>query len=144
MSTPVKIAFATVLLTQTLALILMQQIGHAGLTLATSIGACFNASLLFWFLKRRRIYSPAAGWLPFLAKLLIALFVLAAVLLWIGGPASFWTSASLWQKVGRLAGVCVAGAAAYFAALWLLGFRLRDFNRRDVTAEAPPVAEGDS
>jgi putative peptidoglycan lipid II flippase len=144
MSTPVKIAFATVLVTQTLALVLMQQIGHAGLTLATSIGACFNASLLFWFLKRRGIYAPVAGWLPFLAKLMIALFVLAAVLLWIGGPASFWTAASLWQKVGRLAGVCVSGAVAYFAALWLLGFRLRDFNRRDVTADAAPAAEGDS
>ena len=144
MSTPVKIAFATVLVTQTLALILMQQIGHAGLTLATSIGACFNASLLFWFLRRRGIYAPAAGWLPFLGKLVIALFVLAAVLLWIAGPASFWTAASLWQKVGRLSGVCAAGAAAYFAALWLLGFRLRDFNRRDVTADAPPSPEGDS
>jgi putative peptidoglycan lipid II flippase len=61
MSTPVKIAFSTVLVTQTLALILMQQIGHAGLTLATSIGACFNASLLFWFLKRRGIYTQRRG-----------------------------------------------------------------------------------
>ena len=84
------------------------------------------------------------GWLPFLSKLVIALFVLAAVLLWLGGPASFWTAASLWQKVGRLCGVCAAGAVAYFAALWLLGFRLRDFNRRDVTADAPPAAEADS
>jgi hypothetical protein len=77
MSTPVKIAFATVLVSQTLALILMHQIGHAGLTLATSIGACFNAALLFWFLKKRGIYTPAAGWLRFLAKLAIALFVLS-------------------------------------------------------------------
>jgi len=40
--------------------------------------------------------------------------------------------------------LCAAGAVAYFAALWLLGFRLRDFNRRDVTADAPPAAESDS
>jgi putative peptidoglycan lipid II flippase len=143
MSTPVKIAFATVLVSQTLALILMQQIGHAGLTLATSVGACFNAGLLFWFLKRRGIYAPAAGWLRFLAKLAIALFVLAAMLLWLGGPASFWLAASLWAKVGRLAAVCAGGAAAYFAALWLLGFRLADFNRRDVTADTVAVSEGD-
>jgi putative peptidoglycan lipid II flippase len=36
------------------------------------------------------------------------------------------------ERVVRLAAVCAAGAAAYFAALWLLGFRLRDFSRRDV------------
>ncbi len=67
-----------------------------------------------------------------MSKLVVALFVLGAVLLWLGGPASFWLSASLWPKVGRLAGVCAAGAAAYFGALWLLGFRLADFNRREL------------
>ena len=35
-----KIAFVTVLVTQTFAVVLMQFLGHAGLTLATSIGAC--------------------------------------------------------------------------------------------------------
>ena len=54
MATPVKIAFATVLVSQTLALILMFPLGHAGLTLSTSIGACFNAGLLFWFLQQAR------------------------------------------------------------------------------------------
>ncbi len=131
MATPVKIAFVTVLVSQTFALILMFPLGHAGLTLSTSIGACLNATLLFWFLKKRGHYVPSAGWLLFVSKLVVALFVLAAVLLWLGGPASFWLSASLWPKVGRLAGVCASGAAAYFGALWLLGFRLADFNRRD-------------
>jgi len=114
---------------QTLALILMFPLGHAGLTLSTSIGACLNAGLLFWFLRKRGIYSPRAGWPLFVAKLAVALFVLAAVLLWLGGPASYWLAASLWEKIPRLAGVCAAGAAAYFGALWLLGFRLTDFNR---------------
>jgi putative peptidoglycan lipid II flippase len=139
----VKIAFVTVLVSQTLALILMFPLGHAGLTLSTSIGACLNAGLLFWFLKKRGIYRPGAGWLMFVSKLLVALFVLAAVLLWLGGPAAFWLSAPLWPKVGRLAGVCAAGAVAYFAALWLLGFRLADFGRRDVTPGAP-AADGES
>jgi hypothetical protein len=33
----------------------------------------------------------------------------------------------------------VAGAGAYFAALWLLGFRFADFNRRDADAQAGPI-----
>jgi putative peptidoglycan lipid II flippase len=139
MATPVKIAFTTVLVSQTFAVILMFPMGHAGLTLSTSIGACLNAALLFWFLKKRGYYVPSPGWLVFVSKLVVALFVLGAVLFWLGGPASFWLSASLWPKVGRLAGVCAAGAAAYFAALWLLGFRMSDFNRRELKSdEATP------
>ena len=35
---------------------------HAGLTLSTSIGACFNASLLYGFLRKRGYYVPSPGW----------------------------------------------------------------------------------
>lgn len=135
MKTPVKIAFATVLVTQTFAVILMQFLGHAGLTLATSIGACVNASLLFWFLRRRGYYAPSPGWIAFLSKLTIALGVLAVVLYWLSGPADAWLGYRLWERVVRLSGLVAAGAVAYFGALFLLGFRLSDFNRRE-----PPSA----
>jgi putative peptidoglycan lipid II flippase len=137
MATPVKIAFATVLFAQVLALLLMHRIGHAGLTLATSLGACLNAVLLFWFLRRRGIYRPRPGWLSFLARLLLALGVLAAVLQAIAGPPALWLEATLGARVLRLALICAAAGAAYFAALWLLGFRLADFSRKDADS-APP------
>jgi putative peptidoglycan lipid II flippase len=143
MRTPVKIALASVAVSLTFAVILMFPLGHAGLTLSTSIGAGLNAALLFWFLRKRGIYVPTAGWLTFVAKLVVALLALAAVLLWLGGSEAFWLSASLWPKVGRLAGVCVAGAGAYFAALWLLGFRIADFDRRDARPVAAPAADPD-
>ncbi len=66
--TPVKIAFFTVFVTQTLAFILMWRIGHAGLTLSTSVGACVNAGLLFWFLRKGGSYRPQPGWLLFLCR----------------------------------------------------------------------------
>ena len=135
MKTPVKIAFLTVLVTQTLAVILMQRIDQAGLTLATSIGACLNAALLFRALSKRGIYTPQSGWLMFLSKLAVALFALAVLLIWIAGPTALWLEAGLWAKIGRLAWVCAAGAAVYFGALWLLGFRLADFNRREGEGE---------
>jgi putative peptidoglycan lipid II flippase len=53
------------------------------------------------------------------------------VLWWASGAETFWVTASLWVKVGRLSLVIVAGALAYFAALWLVGFRFADFNRRE-------------
>ena len=132
LKTPVKIAFVAVLVALALAWLLMPRLGHAGLTLATSLGACLNASLLFWSLRRHRIYQPRPGWLAFLSRLVVAVGVLAALLHFIGGAPEFWLSAALPERVVRLAAVCAAGTAAYFAALWLLGFRLRDFSRRDV------------
>ena len=131
MKTPVKIAFVTVLVTQAIALTLMWRIGHAGLTLATSIGATFNAAMLFTLLKRRKLYSPQPGWGIFVAKLVVALGVLAAVLAWLAGPAEMWLHATLLHKLVRLFGVIGAGALAYFAALALMGFRFADFNRRE-------------
>jgi putative peptidoglycan lipid II flippase len=109
----------------------MQFLGHAGLTLATSIGASTNALLLFWFLRRYDYYRPSAGWLAFLSRLTIALGVLAVVLYWLSGPADAWLGYGLWERVARLGGIIAAGGIAYFAALFLLGFRLADFNRRE-------------
>jgi putative peptidoglycan lipid II flippase len=137
LSTPVKIAFVTVLVTQTLAVILMVPLGHAGLTLATSLGACLNAALLFRLLRRRGIYAPKAGWTVFLAKVSAALLVLALTLAAVAGPATFWLTAALWTKVGRLAAVVAAGALVYFGSLYLLGFRPRDFSRGDAASRPP-------
>ena len=129
--TPVRIAFFTVFVTQTFALILMWRIGHAGLTLATSIGACVNAGLLFWYLRKAGSYRPQPGWFLFVCKLLVALGVLAALLFTLAGPPELWLAAGPWQRIGRLAGIIAAGIAAYFATLYLLGFRLADFDRRE-------------
>ena len=54
-----------------------------------------------------------------------------AALWFAAGADDFWLSAGLWAKIRRLTLVMGAGALAYFAALWLLGFRLADFNRRE-------------
>ena len=133
MRTPVKIAFLTVLITQTLAVLLAwgAGLGPSGLTLATSVGACVNASLLFWLLRKYGYYVPQPGWWRFLAKLAVALAVLGAVLFWLAGAPAFWLGAGLWSKVGRLAAVVGAGIVVYFATLYLLGFRFEDFNRRE-------------
>ena len=122
MKTPVKIAFVTVLVAPDAGRDprVLVGLGHAGLTLATSLGACLNSGLVL-VPARHGIYAPLPGWLQFLSKLAVAMFVLAILLVAIAGPASFRLHAGLWAKVGRLAGVVAAGAAGYFGALWLLG-----------------------
>jgi putative peptidoglycan lipid II flippase len=41
-----------------------------------------------------------------------------------------WLQNTAMERALRLAQVVLLGAVAYFAALWLLGFRLRDFARQ--------------
>ena len=141
--TPVRVAIVAVFLAMTLSMLLMQtSLGHAGLTLATSLGAMFNATVLLILLRRRRRYVPGQGWPLFLLKVAAATAVLAGVLVAAAGPAALWIEASRAERVVRLALVVAAGAAAYFGALGLLGFRPSDFSRREsVAAPAPPPEE---
>ncbi|MGH8800653.1 MAG: murein biosynthesis integral membrane protein MurJ, partial [Casimicrobiaceae bacterium] len=85
MKTPVRIAFVTLLVSQTVAVVLMFRIGHAGLTLATSVGACLNAALLYRTMRRRDVFRPQPGWGGFLARIAVALGVLGGVLWWVAG-----------------------------------------------------------
>ncbi len=141
MRTPVKVAFVTVLVTQALAVIFAWplRMGHAGLTLATSLGACLNASVLFVLLRRQGFFVPRAGWVGFVLRIFVALAVLAALLVWLGGSAQEWLSVGLWTRVGRLALLVVAGGAVYFGTLYVLGFRIRDFNRREQVKDPLPA-----
>ncbi len=102
---------------------------HAGLALAIGLGACLNATLLYRALRRRGIYTPRAGWPEFLLKVAIAVYAMGGVLWWSMGAPVEWLSAGAAQRVARLAWVVAAGAASYFSALWMLGFRVRDFAR---------------
>jgi putative peptidoglycan lipid II flippase len=128
--TPVRIVVVTLIATQLMNAALILPLRHAGLALATSLGACLNAGALLTLLVRRGIYAPSPGWLAFGWKLALALFVMGAALWFTTGAASDWVAASAEQRVLRLCAVVAAGAGAYFATLWLTGFRLRDFHHR--------------
>jgi putative peptidoglycan lipid II flippase len=86
--------------------------------------------MLFTLLRRRGIYTASPGWLAFGWKLALALFAMS-VALWItAGPSAAWIAAGAHARILRLCIVIAAGVLAYFGTLWLLGFRLRDFNQR--------------
>jgi putative peptidoglycan lipid II flippase len=129
--TPVKIAVMVLVATQLANLALVPWLAHAGLALSVSLGACANAVALFLGLKRRGVYRPHAPWRGFLLRLLVALAVLAVVLWLVQRPLD-WNAlqAAPWQRAAWLALVIGSGAAAYFAALALLGFRPSDFRHR--------------
>jgi len=128
--TPVRIALVTLVLTQLMNLAFVWSLAHAGLALAIGLGACFNAGLLLRGLLKREIYRPRPGWGLFLFKLGLALYVMSVVLWLAGGANASWLSMSAASRAGNLAWAVALGATVYFAALWLLGFRLQDFSRR--------------
>lgn len=74
--TPVKIAIFTLICTQLMNLAFIGPLKHAGLSLAIGLGACINAGLLFYLLRRHGIYQPGKGWAAFLAKMLLSLAVM--------------------------------------------------------------------
>ncbi|WP_018150198.1 murein biosynthesis integral membrane protein MurJ [Leeia oryzae] len=128
--TPVKIGVMVLLGTQLLNILLVSRFHHAGLALAISLGACMNASLLFYNLRKRGDYSPAAGWGMFTVKLGLATLAMAASLWFLRGHFEQWLHIRAWQRAIWLT-VCVAGGAGvYFASLYLLGFRVAHFRRR--------------
>lgn len=130
--TPVKIALFTLAVTQVLNLILIGPLQHVGLALAIGLAACLNAGLLFWQLRRHNLFIPQAGWTGFLLRLLIAVAVMTAVLVGLMQLLPSWSEGLMWQRLLRLGGLVALGVLAYFASLFLLGFRVRDFNRRAV------------
>lgn len=137
--TPVKIALLILALTQGMNLLFVGPLHHAGLALATSLGACGNAALLFWGLRRRGLYHPGPGWLTFLVKLALALGVMGACLAAFKGTTEFWLTAPLGPRLERLLPLLVGASLSYFATLGVLGFRLRDFSRQTVSqAESRP------
>jgi putative peptidoglycan lipid II flippase len=125
--TPVKIAIAALVVTQLANLALVPWIGHAGLALSVSVGACANAGLLFAGLWRRKLFAPQPGWGKFAWRLVLGLGAMSAWLVWTRIAIDWQASAGWALRASLLAGVIAMSGAIYFAALWLLGFRPRDF-----------------
>jgi len=130
--TPVKIAIITLILTQLMNLAFIGPLKHAGLALSIGLAACFNALMLYWQLRRQAIFIPLAGWGKFLVKLVAALMVMVAVLLLVLNFMPAWEQGNMLMRIMRLLLVVFAGAISYFAALFVFGFRLRDFSQRAI------------
>lgn len=131
--TPVKIALLVLLVTQLLNLtffFFVPGLAEAGLALSVGLGACVNAGLLFKGLKERKLYTPEAGWGMFLLKLISALLLMGAVGYFLAAQVDWIEmrhhSLLRWLDLLGLILVCML---VYFGALFVMGFRLRDFRK---------------
>ncbi len=128
--TPVKIALFTLLATQAMNLAFIWHLKHAGLALAIGLGACLNAAILYYHLRKKDIYQPQPGWAKYLLKLGLALAVMATGLYIAKGPSDTWLHYDIVERITHLGLLVTGGAILYFLSLWLLGFRLRQFRRQ--------------
>ena len=128
--TPVKIAIFTLIATQLMNLVFIGPFQHAGLALSIGLGACLNAGLLLYLLRRHGIYQPQPGWLSYILRVILATGLMAALLWFWMGDANWWLAQGFSARLIKLSALVGGGAAIYFAALWLMGFRPRQFSRR--------------
>jgi putative peptidoglycan lipid II flippase len=130
--TPVKIAIFVLAATQVMnyLFVWLLHLNHAGLALSIGLGACVNAGLLYYHLRKADVYRPQAGWFMFMLKLLIAVSAMAIVLHYVAGEDAVWMAYALTPKLLHLLILLLTGAATYFATLLLLGIRVKDFMRK--------------
>lgn len=130
--TPVKIALFTLAATQLMNLAFIGTLKHAGLALSIGLGACLNAGLLYYHLRKDNIFKPQPGWLMFFARMTLAVIAMAAALYTAMGSSEAWLHYRALTKFSYLSALVALGAGVYFMALWLLGIRIKDFMRRTV------------
>ena len=130
--TPVRIAIVTLIVTQLMNLAFIGPFRHAGLALSIGLGACLNAGLLYWQMRKRNIFTPQPGWGAFLLRIVVAVLVMTAALIGVLYVMPSWSEGTMLVRLLRLTVVVVVGAAAYFASLALLGFRLKAFVQRTI------------
>lgn len=124
--TPVRIGMVAMVSNMAFNLMLVWHFKHVGLAAASTMSAFLNAGMLYTGLHKRGVYRIDRRWLPLLLRYAGANVGMVLVLLWITPDASYWLHTHSHWKVPYILGICVAGVAAYFAALFALGFRLRE------------------
>lgn len=126
--TPVIIAMCVLVTTQLMNVAFVPVLQHAGLSLSIGLGACLNAGILAFLLARKGLLS-SGNWLVFFGRLTPALVVMAGVTYYLNRQID-WIMLGEAHKIERLLllfAVIAACALVYFATLFALGFRLRDF-----------------
>jgi putative peptidoglycan lipid II flippase len=124
--TPVKIGIIAMATNMVLNIILMLQLAHVGLALATALSAALNASLLYVGLRKFGVYQPEKGWGLFATKLLLANAGLLLLLYFLTPTSSSWVTWDVWQRFSNLLGLIAGAAAVYFVVLAVVGIKLKN------------------
>jgi putative peptidoglycan lipid II flippase len=131
--TPVKIGIVVVLATQLMNLFTVPWLGHAGLPLSISAGAVLNATVLYWGLRKRGLYTPSSGWGLYLIKVSVAATAMGFAL-WFMNQQFDWLgmASTPLVRVAAVLGVIGVCGVLYFAVLAALGLNPKRLIRKPV------------
>jgi len=124
MKTPVRFGIYAMIANMGLNIALVFPLAHAGLALATSLGAFFNASLLLFALLKSGVYLPSMGWRVYILRIILATAAMTA-LLYHFVDASLWLHWGIVDRAINLAMWIGLGGALYAAVLLLSGLKIR-------------------
>ena len=100
--------------------------------LAIGLGACINAGLLFYHLRKGSIFKLNVGWLMFLFKITFATFVMALGLFYFKGNIDLWLNYSASSRFLHLISLILFGAILYFIALRLCKLDISEFLKKTI------------
>jgi len=126
MRTPVRVGILAMVSNMLFNAILIWPLAHAGIALATSLASIVNMSFLYYFMRKKAIYQPRAGWSAFTVRLVITNSVLAVWLWFSSGDIALWIHQDSWWRVTHLFYLLTSAIGIYFASLWLTGVRIQD------------------
>ena len=129
--TPVKVAAVSLVCVQLCNIAFVPVFAHAGLALSVGVGSCINALTLLVILVRRGQYQPAAGWIGWFARILVATAAMAAVIVFLQSGVDWAGMQSEWVKrAGLVLTYIVAAVAVYFGLMIAMGLRPRHLKPR--------------
>lgn len=122
MKTPVRFGIYAMVANMGMNIALVFPLAHAGLALATSLGAFFNASLLLSKLLKDKIYKPGKNWANFIVKIIFANEIMA-LFLYVCVDGDQWFDWSAFDKAFNLALWIALGGLVYAVSLLFIGIR---------------------
>lgn len=141
MRTPVWTALAALIVNIAINLYVVEHYGIVGLAGATAASASLNCILLYTVLHRR-------GWFHFTAKLagriarqLIAVAAMSALLWWMMPMMAPYYGGGVFERIWSLAALCTAGGAMFFIVAFLVGALDKDLVAMLTRRRAKPAVE---
>ena len=120
--TPVRYGVYAMIASLGLNIVLVYPFAHAGLALATSLGAFVNAVLLLRRLLKDNIFQPTMRWWMFMVRILLASMAMSGILFY-KVDVALWSHWSVIDRLLNLIKWIAIGGGVYVGALYLLGFK---------------------
>ncbi len=129
--TPVRFGIYAMIANMVMNIAFVFPLAHAGLALATSLGAFFNASLLLAKLLKDKIYKPGKHWRLFILRIILANEVMA-IFIHHFVHNEWWAEWAAQERIFNLAIWIGLAFFIYVFSLLLTGMRFKHFSAQHV------------